>query len=169
MANRGRSSRAPDAGFTLVEVLVALVIVVLLFIGLTSSLGVALRNVRHTRLAQQATALAQEGVEFSRSLEWSELAMIPDNYSSDPRVSGSSFVGSSIGLGSNEPLVESTSGLIPVYTVQVLDDQSFTISHYVTQITSSLRRVIVFVEWSTASTTQSHFSTTEIAEAGILP
>lgn len=149
-----RAGERPDdreAGFTLVEVAVAMVISVLLMIGLTITVGNALRAVRHNRSAQQATALVLERLEFARSIPWDNLAMADIAIPTDPRLLSPTdrrLVGSTVDVPADELLVEdTTSGWAETYRTEVFDEQEFQVATYVTEVDTELRRVVAVVEW----------------------
>jgi len=157
-----------DAGFTLIEATVAMALVVVIFVGLMQSLTVSLRSARDNRMQQQATTLALEGIEFSRSLSWDELAMFPAAVVADPYVTSGSLVGAEFDLGADEPLIDYTteaSALLPYHTVEVLDGTDFDVFAYVTDAGTGIRRVVVVVEWSTTEIARhAHHTSTLISE-----
>ena len=164
----GPSVARSDGGFTLVEVLVAMVIGVILIVGLTLTLTSSLRSVNQNRTVEQATAIAIEQVEFARSLAWDELLM-DTPATGDPRVAPSApsgkLLGTEVGLPSNEPLViDTANGRVPYETLETLDTQDFAIHNYVTEAGTDLRRLVVVVDWTVGGTTRSHQATTLIAE-----
>lgn len=141
-----------DAGFTLIEVAVAMVISVILLIGLTFTVGNALRAVRHNRSAQQATALTLERLEFARSVPWGNLAMGDLAIPADPRLLSPTdrrLVGSTVDVPADELLVEDTSsGWVDTYRTETFDEQTFQVTTYVTEVDTDLRRVVAVVEWN---------------------
>lgn len=143
-----------DAGFTLVEVAVAMVIAVILMVGLTITVGNALRAVRHNRGAQQAVSLALERLEFTRSVPWDNLAMGDIVLPADPRLlspTDRKLVGSTVDVPADELLVEDTTdGWVDTYRTEVFDEQTFQVSTYITEVNADLRRAVAIVEWTVA-------------------
>ncbi len=164
----GDDGRARDQGFTLIEAAVAIVIAVILFVGLTQTLVTSFRHLKENRLAQQSTQIALEGVEFARSVLFAELAITPAAPGSDPNVlTGNRLDGSNFGLAADEDLVDvstEASALIPYTYTETLDGVTFTVYNYVTEVQTSLRRVVVYVAWTANGNQRSHFTTTLISE-----
>ena len=153
-----------EDGFTLIEAIVALAIAVVLFTVLGATLAATMNTQRQARIQQEATALANQYVELSRAMRWNELAMDVEE-SGDPRTGGSALLGSAAGLPANEALVvDGSNGLIDSKVTETIDDTTFTIWQYVTEINSELRRVVVFVDWDENDSTRSHHLSTVIAE-----
>ena len=65
-----------EAGFTLVEILVALFILAIIITALASSFVLATRITDENRLEMMAVSLANEAVEEIRSLEFSEIGTL---------------------------------------------------------------------------------------------
>ena len=154
-----------EDGFTLIEAVVALAIAVVLFTVLGATLAATMNSQRQARIQQEATALANQYVEISRSLTWDELAMDAEE-TGDPRTSGSALLASASDLPTNEALVvDATDGLIDSKFTETIDGTTFTIWQYVTEIDpDELRRVVVFVDWVENNDTRSHHMSTVIAE-----
>jgi prepilin-type N-terminal cleavage/methylation domain-containing protein len=64
-----------DDGFTLIEVTVAAILVVVFSLAFASSFSAALGASRGNLLRQQGTSVLNEELEYGRALDWSELAM----------------------------------------------------------------------------------------------
>jgi len=158
-----------EGGITIVEVAVAMTLAVILSVGLMQVMLSGLRQVRESRLTQQATQLALEGVEYARSLTYAELAVTPEVSSGDPLLipTGRLLDGSVIGLGADEPLVEVSSGhesgIVPYHSQEILDGVTFDIHNYVTEPEYGLRRIVVLVEWEMAGVARSQHTSALIS------
>ncbi len=99
---------ASDRGATIIEAAVAMVLVVIILIGLAGVMGSGFRSLRNNRLEEQATQVGMQGLEFARSLTYSQVAVNPGVSESDPRITPSTrqILGSYFGLSGNEKLVE---------------------------------------------------------------
>lgn len=177
MQNKTHTTVAPpaetargEAGFTLVEVVVAMVLAVVVLTGLTLTMGTALKASRDNRIQRQATVLALEHLEFARSVSWGELATSEPVLGWDPRIlhpADKEVLGSAMDLPSDETIVSDFSnGLIETYTDTTLDGITFDVSTYVTQPEPSVRRVIVFVDWTTNGVAHEHFTMALVSELG---
>ena len=157
-----------EEGFTLTEVIVAMLLAVILLVALTLSIGVALRSTRQNRIHRQATVLAIEHLEFARSVGWTELAISEPVRGWDPRIlhpSDTKVIGATMDLANDESLVKDFSnGLIEVYADTTLDGITFEVTTYVTDVEPGLRRVIVFVDWTYADVAREHFTMSLISE-----
>ncbi len=157
----GRPSTG-DGGFTLVELLVSMFIVVLLFMAFGRALGGALQTSRDNRLAQEATGIAAEYVELARGLAWSELAMS----SIDPTApllggGGSALDAKELGVAADEPLVYTVDGVLSPKVVETVDGTPFTVWAYVAE-SGELRRVVVEVEWELEDQSERSFRTSTL-------
>lgn len=162
-----------DAGFTLVEVVIAMVISVILLIGLTITVGNAFRAVRHNRSAQQAVSLALERLEFARSIPWDNLAMADIAIPTDPRLLSPAdrrLVGSTVDVPADELLVEDTAnGWADTYRTEVFDEQTFQVATYITEVDTDLRRVVAIVEWEVADAVRQRHASTLVSRVTASP
>lgn len=153
-----------DRGFTLVEGLVALVISVIISTAFAQSLIVSFRSAREARIQEQATLLSVEGVELARDLTWDEIAMTSTEVG-DTRIAGGKLLASAVDLPADEDLaIDAVNGLIDPTRVESLDDASFVIAQYVTDVSPGLRRVVIVVEWFSGANLREHHTSTLIAE-----
>ncbi|MFQ5967205.1 MAG: hypothetical protein ACE5MI_06295 [Acidimicrobiia bacterium] len=72
-----------DAGFSIIESTVALVVVFVVLLALLRSLDAGLRIVVETRRQAAASALASELLERARSLEWDNIGLTDDSNDAD--------------------------------------------------------------------------------------
>ena len=157
-----------ERGFTMVESIMALFLVVILFVGVATTLQLAIRNQRDIRNQQQAVALALEYIEFARSLTWDEVAL-DANPTTAPFQSGGFVQGSAFNLPGDEALVvDTTDGQLTPENVgsDVINGQAFDVYQYVSDADTGLRRVIVYVEWQSRNLTHDYFTSTQISELG---
>ena len=159
-----------DAGFTVVEALIASVLAAVLIFGLTMTVSSAFRSVKQSRVQQQATALAAEGLEFARSVDWAELATFPVHPLSDPHVVGgtpTTLNGPLLGLPAGETLVDvdsNPSAAIAREINETWDDVQFGVFSYVTEVEADLRRVVVVVEWQVGGTDHVEWTSSLVSE-----
>jgi type II secretory pathway pseudopilin PulG len=154
-----------DAGFTLIEALVASIIAVIILAAFAGSMMSAFRGARLTHASQSATAVGVEHLEFARSLSWEELAMtfVPAE-SPHTGSGGTVLVAEEGGLTADEPLVVSGSGAIAPLLEEGVDTTDYTVWQYVTDAGDGLRRVVVIITWEHGDATFSHRAATLIAE-----
>jgi prepilin-type N-terminal cleavage/methylation domain-containing protein len=106
-----------EAGFTIVEVLVAVLILSIAAMTTFGLLSAATRNAQRAKASQVALEYAEQELEYLRSLESKELALIkPPQYSSsslnpDHRIINGSFALEREPLGSYHELVVNEGGL----------------------------------------------------------
>lgn len=163
VAARGRAAR--DDGFTVVEALVASFVAILLFAAFATAMTTALRGARINASAQVATAIGVEHLEFARSLSWDRLAM-SEIRSDAPLIDYASGVllASEAGLEQDEPLVASSEGMVAPNIVDTVDQTSYTVWQYVTTADDAVRRVVVFVTWTSSGAGYTHLTSTLVAE-----
>lgn len=161
-----------EAGFSLIEATIALVISAVLFIALGQLLGSSFLAARDSRLQEQATQLSVEGVELSRTLPWSELAM-DGTEAGDPRVLAGSplqLLGVAVDLAANEDLVvDAATGSVQSTYPVTIDDQTFDVFQYVTEVEPALRRVVVVVTWTVNGGSFEHHTSALVAEVRVGP
>ena len=147
----------------------AMFLVVILFVGVATTLQLAIRQQREVRNQQQAAALAVEYIEFARSLTWVEVALDASPPAGMPNVSSGFVLGAPFNLPGDEALViDTTDGQMTASNVasDVINGQTFDVYQYVSDIGTGLRRVIVLVEWESRNLTHDHFTSTQISELG---
>src|SRR6478672_4161897 len=112
MGDRLKSRMGPgESGLTIIEVLVAAIILVLGSAATFGLLGAAARNAQRAKATQVALDLAQEEMERLHSLPYENLALnsqpVPSSNPLDPnsRVSGTTFAVKRNPAGEYEPLV----------------------------------------------------------------
>ncbi|MFQ5553931.1 MAG: hypothetical protein ACE5GC_01010 [Acidimicrobiia bacterium] len=153
----------------MVESIMALMLVVLLFVGVATTLQIAIRHQRDVRLQQQATALAIEYVEFARSVSWAELALSETPPAEVPNISGAFVLGAPFDLPGDEALViDATDGLIAPSNPggETINGQSFDVYQYVSDVEPGLRRFTVLVEWDSGRISHDHFTSAQVSEVG---
>lgn len=164
LAERARA----DGGFTLIEVTVALMMAVVLLVSLTLAVGNAMQAVRQNRTLQQATSLAIERIEYTRSVPWANLANDTTVLGIDPLLLTGpprQLDGTQVGGTSAEDLVEDTvDGWVDTYRTEGLDETTFDVATYITDAGAGLRRVTVLVEWTIGNNDRRHFTSALIAE-----
>jgi type II secretory pathway pseudopilin PulG len=165
---RLRESASGDAGFSLVETVVAMTLAALVFGAVGGVLVVGLKATLVGRQAQQAADLAHRTMEELRNRDYATLGMDSAEAASDPAITASRYaVPLSNGTTTTEPVVLITASPInPHVTTTTLNNTSFTVARYVTSppadsITgAAYRRVAVVVSWVTGSRTHSRSTST---------
>ena len=140
MPDRGsRFMRHPaDEGFTLVEVILAMTIIVIVMAAMLGVLLSSIATIAQARQRQTATALATQGIELMRALPYDTVTQ-PDGVTAVPpgfphtATSGSGYdfkPAPAAGLGTiTEPLVVNSRS--PRLETQVVDEVTYTIRTYV--------------------------------------
>ncbi|MBI5158164.1 MAG: hypothetical protein HZA58_09185 [Acidimicrobiia bacterium] len=159
-----RRLRRDDRGFTVVELLAGLMLSALCFVMFTAVLGGALRSSRDSRMQEAATVLATDRIEAARALRWEELAL----YSVDTAAphltgSGTALAGAPFGIAADEPLVVCPTGVVAARASAQTAGTSFATWTYVTDVSSGVRRVVVFVEWNLEGAVRSYEASTTIS------
>ena len=139
---------------------------VILFSMLGLFLGASFRQARTTRALEQATQLAIEGIEVSRSFPWDEVAMDVVG-AGDPRVSGGNLLATAANLAADEALVvDAALGSVQSKYSVTVDDQPFEVWQYVTDVEADeLRRVVVIVNWTVGDAEKEHQTTALVSKA----
>jgi hypothetical protein len=156
-----------EAGFSLIEAAIALLISVILFLMLAQVLGTSFIAARNSRLGEQATQLGVEGVELSRSLPWAELAM-DSVEAGDPRVTGGApnqLLAAAAGLAANEDLVVDAAGSVQATYPVTIDNHEFEVRQYVTEVEPELRRVVVMVTWDVSGSAHEQQTSALVSDA----
>lgn len=157
--------RASEEGFSIIEVAIATMMVVLFFMAFAMSIDASTNNVRGNRNNTSAAGLMAEEIEFARSLRWDELAMTGVDTGSPLLVPGQTTVsGSKVGLSSNEPLVvDPANGQVSPRGQATLEENTYTKWRHVTSAGTDLRRVIVLISWVQQGTPRTLQTTTLIS------
>jgi prepilin-type N-terminal cleavage/methylation domain-containing protein len=139
--------RHPEGGFTMTEMLVAVMILSILVVAFGRALSASIQTSRDHQVRQQANALGMEYVETARSRAWDELALT----SIDPsapflNAAGDGLDAGDVGLEADEALVVSATGLIAPKSAETINGADFTVWTYVSTF-GNLRRLMVLVEW----------------------
>lgn len=166
-----RVSASSDAGFSLVETVVAMTVAALLFGAVGGVLLVSLKATLAGRQAQQAADLANRTVERLRNRDYTTLGMDSVDAATDPAITASGYaVPLANGSTRTEPIViVPTSPIKPHVTTTPLDGTSFTVARYVTSPTAdattgaSYKRVTVVVSWLSGARTRSRSTSTLVS------
>jgi hypothetical protein len=143
-----------DAGFGLVEAIVALLIAGVVFSALAASLISAVQASLYGRQNQQATDFMTREVERMRSLDFGSLALAATPTGDARLVSCGATLCLPMDSGPAEPLLVESGGAV-AHTLVLNDDETnsteYTVTSYVTRAlgepTDQVRRVTVFVSW----------------------
>ena len=164
-----------DEGFTLVEAVVALLVLALIFTALAAVSVSAIRASLFSRQNQQAGDLIGQRIEQLRPLSLDKLANVSADLTGDPRVqncSGAPCVNIDGASGTSlENLVLDSAGAVTphITTVQssTTNNTSYTLATYVTvpsgQDPHYQRRVTVFATWTNTSGTHTRSDSTIIS------
>lgn len=161
-----RKLSSHDEGFSIIEAIVAASILIVIFAGFGSTLGGAFNGSHDNDVAQEATALAVEQIEYARSLAWVGVAMTAvasDAPGVDP--TGGILLAEEADLEESEALIVDEDGRIAPTGVETVDGQSFTIWRYVSDAGGGIRRFMVIVEWQLDGVVSYHRNSTLISEA----
>lgn len=161
---RDRVSR--DDGFTLIEVSVAAVLVVVFALAAATSFGTAFGISRGNILSQQASSVVSQELEYVRTLSWTELAMSSVDTSAPMLNStGTTLLGSKAGFSGDEVLVVFDGiGLVTPYRTYYVDGTEYEVWRYMTHSPGGLRRFVVLVTWLDETSFGSLLSSTLITE-----
>lgn len=154
----------PDAGFTLIEAVVATFVVILLFTGFGRAMDAAFDGSAENAAAQEATAIAVEQMEFVRSLTWPEIAMtgVPTDM---PMVNRQTMqlLAAEADLDEDESLVTGEGALVAPFAVETVDHTTYSVWSYVSAA-GGLRRLVVLVTWEVDGVVTTYRTSTLISE-----
>ncbi len=145
-----------EAGFTLVEALVSLVVLATVFTALAYAMVGSLRASMMARVEQQGVDFATQALETIRQGDYYDLAHVASDLTGDPRITTCGTEQCvDPGTGTAETLVTATNGSVTAHVAAVdaalTNDVPFTLSTYVTDpgdATADYKRVTVIASWS---------------------
>lgn len=159
-----RRLNAPDDGFTLIELSVAMFVTLLVVSALAAAFLGSVRGIAFAKQRQAATALATATMEQFRAIDSGTLSsgMTCSDVATDSRITLAGGCAAGVtgtfapGFGGiSEPVVLQTSGptaapLNPHKTTQTIENATYTIASYVTRPSASSQafNVTVIVSWS---------------------
>jgi Tfp pilus assembly protein PilV len=168
-----------EAGLTLIETLMALLVFLLIFLALLTSTIAGFTAVRQTRFVQQASALANESIEAARDLSYDSVILVSSDtsWTGDPHVS-TTCAPNFTGVRSHDPdgtgplacerIIEGATGSFnPHRMTRTVNGKQFTVNRYVTWVDDatqggtgqSYKRFSVVVEWEHNGTKRYRAST----------
>ncbi len=160
-----RGARSDD-GFTLVELMIALVLAAMMFLALGFTLVAAMSGTADSRRNQQAGDFISERLEGYRSADYASVAM-RSPLGVDSRIDATNKFDP--GTGVKEPIIADPAGVVvPRETVR-RDGTTYDIATYVTVPADSggtepYKRLTTIVTWRLAGLTHSRRATTYVAE-----
>lgn len=169
---RQRLASTDDAGFGLVEMVVALLIAGMVFGALATTLVASVRASLLSRQNQQATDYMTQAVEQLRLLSYGSLSVSAAALSGDPRIhTCASGSGQCLTVnGADEAVVTADpAGVTVTSTVNdpATNGTTFTLSQYVTAAptigTDLARRVTVYITWNAYGITHTRSTSSMIA------
>lgn len=135
---RHRAATAPEDGFSLVEIIVAVTLAAVLLTGGAHVLGSSLKAAVFARNNTQAAELLSETIERLRSSNYASVAMIDTDVAGDAAVTGAApaytFDPDGSGPLTAEPVVTAATGAVsPHVTTVTRNAQRYTLRTYVTR------------------------------------
>ncbi|MFZ0325627.1 MAG: prepilin-type N-terminal cleavage/methylation domain-containing protein [Actinomycetes bacterium] len=165
-----RRLQRDDGGFTLMEVVVAIMIAAVIFMALAAASISALRGSGVARQNNQSISLGNATLEAARTATYTGLAMATADLSGDSRVlSGNTLAVPDV--GTENLYVLSTGTMSPHVTTVTRNGQTYTVSQYVTVPAGTaldgegyplVKRVTVFVTWTAYGSTRTRTYSTLI-------
>ena len=164
--SRLRARSNSEEGFTIIEMLVAMMVLAIVMTSLMYLMATSLKQVAFSKQRQTASALVDKTMEQARALPYSMISTGLDDHdvttSSDPNISisGSTYTytptgetvvhGNQNGNASCPGATVCQAPLIPHKSTTVLNSSTYTISAYVTNFSGSsgAYRLTVVVSWS---------------------
>jgi len=178
----GRFARvaAREDGFSLIEA-VASILIVMIFMGASAATLISgYRAVRQTKYFQQGTALGNRAIEETRDISYDALGMLNTDLAGDAEIVGCA----ALGVGSfyvpgpalDCERIVSSDGNVEITNhidTQTVEGKVFTIRRYVTWVDSETqggpeedyKRMSVVVEWDDNGTTDSFETSTFVSRA----
>lgn len=149
----------------------AIVIVAVIFITLTTGLQMTIHSQQDQRFRHQAGAMAVEELETMRAIAWDALELSAAPPAGTPHTNGVTLTGADFDLPADESLVigpgsDGVAGVVAATSTVQLDNQDFEIHRYVTASATGVRRVVVEVEWTARGHARTYWTSTQIAEVG---
>jgi len=180
----GRFARVGDRedGFSLIEAVASILIVMVFMAASAASLISGYRAVRQTKYFQQGTALGNRAIEGARDVTYDSLAMLNTDLAGDGDISSSctglagpgSFYEPGAALEC-ERIVSADGGVDITNHIQTVtvEGKAFTIRRYVTWVDNDnqgdtgqdYKRLSVVVEWDDNGTTDSFETSTFVSRA----
>lgn len=156
---RIRPPAGADAGFTLIEMMVAIGMATVVLTAFAYASISSVRAIHSARLNQQGADLATQLLEQARSTAFGALGHDPAGIAPDPHLASGAYRG--------EPLVQVAGGIRPQIDTRTINNATYTSYTYITKPADSLgadnRRVTVIVEWAAYGRTWSKTISTVIA------
>lgn len=153
--DRRRAAVRDDAGFSLLEAVIALVIAGGVFSSLSVALLQTVRSGVQARQSQNAADLLNKQVEYVRSLDFSAATELTSDLAGDSNLSYSSGTYYLTTSAGQEPVVAGTVGLLPQHIQTVVQQNTtYTLKTYITQVADTVnasanyRRVTVIAQWT---------------------
>ena len=170
---RRRLRTGGDAGFGLIETVIALLIAGVVFSALAAVLVSAVQASLYGRQNQQATDFMTRQVEKLRALDFGSLAnTASDIAGADPRLSNCAPARCLSVNGVSEPVVTAAGGVtqhISTINGAETNNTGYTVSQYVTQIAgqpvAQARRATVYITWMSKGVLKTRSISTVIAYA----
>lgn len=166
-----RLRRRSDAGFSLVEVLVAMTIAVTTLIGLLGASVYALQATVTGRQNQQAADYLNQAVENLRSADFASLTMVTTDLTGDPQIttSGGSYYFNP-GTGAEPVYAAAVGAVSPHITTLSTSNGTYTLRRYITVPTGTtytngapaVVRATVNIAWTTHGASHQRASSTII-------
>jgi prepilin-type N-terminal cleavage/methylation domain-containing protein len=160
----GPRSRGED-GFTIIESLVAMTVLLILAGAFAGLMATTLRTARANHAAQVATGIGVEHLERTRASTWAQLAM-PSVNDEAPMIdlSTRSLDAEEVGLDADEALVVEPIGVVDPRVVEEVDGVTYTVWRYVSEAGPGLRRVTVLVTWTFGEMPWTRLTSTLVSE-----
>lgn len=170
-----RPSQSPtdDAGFSVVEVIVAVGVVGVILMILTTGMASGLRGALVTKVQQTATGLGDEAVERARALTYDDLAMQTSDLDGDERIQNGTFdPDGPDGDLEPEPVATDPDGAVaPHVTTRTVGETPFTLSRYVTWVDANMqggpaqdhKRITAIATWPVDDEIQTYRVSTLVA------